>query len=165
MMIEKDPNARPLASLPSSTGSYVLVLAAFGGPRIRVGGLGTLVVQPGFYLYVGSALGPGGLAGRVGRHARADKTCRWHIDYLTAVATLDEVWYTLGEARRECQWADILSRLRGATVPRERFGSSDCRCRTHLFFFQTRPSPRAFRRRVAGSIPGHGPIRVERPSD
>jgi Uri superfamily endonuclease len=30
--------------------------------------------------------------------------------------------------------------LRGASVPIAGFGSSDCRCKTHLFFFTRRPS-------------------------
>jgi Uri superfamily endonuclease len=120
-------------------------------------------VQPGCYVYVGSALGPGGLAKRVGRHAKGEKKRRWHIDYLTAVATLDEVWYTVDNAHRECQWADALKRVRGAAVPLEGFGASDCCYRSHVFFFPKRPSLRAFRQGLAGSIRQHGPIGAVRP--
>lgn len=101
----------PLLRLPSLPGTYALVLRFSGRPETVVGRLGTLAAQPGFYVYVGSALGPGGLASRVGRHARAEKRCRWHIDYLAAVATLDEVWYTLDGTRRECQWAEALREI------------------------------------------------------
>jgi Uri superfamily endonuclease len=149
--------------LPSLPGTYALVLRVSGRPEIVVGRLGTLVAMPGFYVYVGSAFGPGGLAKRVGRHARADKRCRWHIDYLAAVATLEEVWYTVDKAHRECQWADTLKQTRGAIVPLEGFGASDCGCPSHLFFFQRRPSLRAFRQRLMRSIPGHGPICSVRP--
>ena len=62
----------------------------------------------------------------------AEKRRRWHIDYLTAVAALDDVWYTTDKVHRECLWADALRQIRGATVPLERFGSSDCRCRRTL---------------------------------
>lgn len=148
--------------LPAEPGTYVLLLRADVHRTITIGHLGVLEVRPGWYVYVGSALGPGGLAGRVGRHAKMDKPFRWHIDYLAAVAVLEEVWYTADGTRRECQWAEVLSQLRGATVPLEAFGSSDCRCRTHLFFLQKPPSLRAFRRLLARSIPGHGPVRVER---
>jgi Uri superfamily endonuclease len=134
----------------------------FTGFVIEYGRLGVLAVQPGFYVYVGSAFGPGGLAKRVGRHARAEKKCRWHIDYLTAVATLDEVWHTLDDAHWECQWASGLKQIRGATVPLDGFGSSDCRCPSHLFYFQKRPSLRVFRQRLARSLQGLGPIRTER---
>ena len=144
--------------LPSLPGTYVLVLRSSRRLGIVVGRLGTLAAQPGFYVYVGSAFGPGGLAKRVGRHARAEKRCRWHIDYLTAVATLDEVWYTVDDAHRECQWASGLKQICEATVPLDGFGSSDCRCPSHLFFFQKRPSLRAFRQRLRDSVHGHGPI-------
>ena len=164
-MTEKGPKAPSLARLPPLPGTYALVLKNSGRPQVLVGRLGTLAVQPGFYVYVGSALGPGGLASRAGRHAKADKKCRWHIDYLAAIATLDEVWYTVDPARRECQWADALRQIRGATVPLEGFGSSDCRCRAHLLFFQERPSLNGFRQRLTRSIPGHAPIRTERPGE
>lgn len=157
-MGERRQNAAPIACLPRVPGTYALVLRYSGRPEYLVGRLGTLAVQPGFYVYVGSAFGPGGLAGRVGRHARADKKCRWHIDYLTAVAALDEVWYTMDMVHRECQWADTFKGMRGATVPLEGFGSSDCRCRSHLFFSQKRPSLRAFRQRLMNSAPAHEPI-------
>jgi Uri superfamily endonuclease len=51
-----------------------------------VGKLGVLSVQAGYYVYVGSALGPDSLAARVGRQYRREKTLRWHVDYLRAVA-------------------------------------------------------------------------------
>ena len=67
-----EPNARP--------GTCALVLAAAKRRTICVGRLGTFDVRPGFYVYVGSALGPGGLAARIGRHARQEKAFRWHVD-------------------------------------------------------------------------------------
>ena len=146
--MHKDMNAQPLACLPSLPGTYVLVLRISQRQEILVSTLGSLDVDPGFYLYVGSALGPGGLAKRIGRHARAEKKCCWHIDYLTAVATLDEVWYRVDDVRRECYWAECLKKLHGATLPLEGFGSSDCRCRSHLFHFQALPSHRVFRQRL-----------------
>ena len=157
-MIDEKDSTEPLAGLPPLPGTYALVLRISLCADILIGKLGMLRVQPGCYVYVGSALGPGGLASRVGRHATAEKRCRWHIDYLTAMGTLDEVWYTTDTLRRECLWAKALRQMRGATVPLERFGSSDCRCRSHLICFQKRPSLRTFRQRLVGSIPRHGPI-------
>ena len=149
--------------LPPLPGTYALVLRFCTRVQILVGGLGTLTAEPGFYACVGSAFGPGGLVKRIGRHATAGKKCRWHIDYLTAVATLDAAWYTVDRAHRECQWADGFKQARGATVPLEGFGSSDCRCQSHLFHFQKRPSLLAFYERLTSSIPGHGPICTARP--
>jgi len=51
------PDARP--------GTYALVLAATKRQVISVGRLGDFIVRPGFYVYVGSALGPGVLVPRI----------------------------------------------------------------------------------------------------
>ena len=41
-------------------GTYALVLSCTTEQRIAIGRLGVLDVRPGCYVYVGSALGPGG---------------------------------------------------------------------------------------------------------
>lgn len=76
--------------------------------EIVVGKLGVLEAQPGYYVYVGSAFGPGGVAARVGRHFRREKTLRWHMDYLREVAQIEEVWYATEKAHWECRWASML---------------------------------------------------------
>ena len=83
-MVEKARNKDRNIRLPPRPGTYVLVLRVSKRLEILVGKLGKLVVQPGFYLYTGSAMGPGGLAARVGRHCRHEKRLRWHVDYLRA---------------------------------------------------------------------------------
>jgi Uri superfamily endonuclease len=113
--------------------------------EIVVGKLGVLEAQPGYYLYVGSALGPGGLAARVGRHLRSEKPLRWHVDYLRAAADVEEVWYATGKSHRECRWASVLNSLPGASVPLVGFGASDCGCPSHLYFFNMPPSLAGFR--------------------
>ena len=54
--------------LPAAPGSYVLVLRADLPARLAIGSLGELEIRPGYYLYTGSAFGPGGLRARAGRH-------------------------------------------------------------------------------------------------
>ena len=108
---------------------------------ISVGKLRTFDVRPGFYVYVGSALGPGGLAARIGRHARQEKTLRWHVDYLRAVTDLIEVWFRPGRRRLECSWAARLAVMTGVRTPMPGFGASDCGCRSHLIYFVERPVP------------------------
>lgn len=149
-MIEKDGDSEPLACLPSLPGTYVLVLTVSRRLEIAVGKLGLLEAGPGFYVYVGSALGPGGLAARIGRHCRREKRLRWHVDYLRAVAQLEEVWYATGKGRRECRWAKALWGMPGASVPMAGFGASDCGCRSHLSFFTMPPSLADFRRKLQG---------------
>jgi Uri superfamily endonuclease len=147
------------ARIAASAGTYALVLCCGQPRRLVIGRLGTLRTRPGFYVYVGSALGPGGVGARVRHHERCSAQPRWHIDYLRARADLVEVWHAHDGRRREHQWAAIVSRINGASVPMARFGSSDCGCATHLFFFETRPSARAFRTMLRRAFPDHAPVR------
>lgn len=102
--------------------------------RLAVGRLGVCELPAGDLVYVGSALGPGGLAARLARHVRPDKRPHWHIDHLTAVLT-PEIWRVDASGERlECAWVRDLLALPGASVPVSGFGSSDCRegCQAHL---------------------------------
>jgi protein phosphatase len=98
--------------------------------RLRIGALGTFRFPAGYYLYVGSALN--GLEGRVRRHLRRNKICRWHIDYLRRRAEVLEVWTVVSKKRLECRWAAAARKMPGASIPAPRFGASDCRCAAHL---------------------------------
>ena len=116
-------------------GTYVLVLRCQKPEVVRVGGLGELLLKPGHYLYVGSAFGPGGLRARIEHHSRIAFRPHWHIDYLRAQCELVEVWTTNRSRLQEHIWARSLSKVPGVEVPMPRFGSSDCSCPTHLFWF------------------------------
>jgi len=100
---------------------------------VRIGALGTVVFPAGYYLYVGSALGPGGLAARLARHWQTAKKPHWHIDYLREVCLLVCAWARVGQTPRECDWALAVADMSGATIPAQRFGASDCSCQSHLF--------------------------------
>ncbi|MEJ2631859.1 MAG: GIY-YIG nuclease family protein [Acidihalobacter sp.] len=126
--------------LPRSGGTYVLLCEAVGQARIQIGRLGTLTLCPGWYAYVGSAFGPGGLNARVGRHLRRDKPLRWHFDYLRPYVALRAAWYMAGQARCESHWATKLARLPGAAAPLSGFGASDHPGASHLFAFAHRPT-------------------------
>lgn len=105
------------ASLPAAPGTYVLRLRLDHPAQVRVGALGRGAFPAGWYLYVGSARGPGGLAARVGRHRQGGRRRHWHLDYLRPAMALTAVWWGLGEARRECAWARALGARPGA-LPR-----------------------------------------------
>lgn len=109
-------------------GIYVLLIRVRDDASIDVGKLGTIEFSAGFYAYVGSALN--GLDGRIKRHLRINKKRHWHIDYLLEVATIEEVIYAETEESLECELADSLAELEVV----EQFGSSDCKCKSHLFF-------------------------------
>jgi len=147
-----------MARLDSRPGTYALVLHAEAAEHVKVGRLGRFEVLLGFYVYVGSAFGPGGLASRVARHQATAKTLRWHVDYLREVTELAEAWYTHDEARRECTWADVFVQMPGASLPLTGFGCSDCACRSHLFQLGAKPSRPAFVRRLRQAVVGHRPV-------
>ena len=138
--------------LPDRAGTYVLILRLTESRVIACGGLGQRRFPSGWYAYVGSAHGPGGLAARLGRHLRATGCLHWHIDYLRAQSQPVEVWYTADPARRECAWAEVLLQLPGAEVVVPRFGASDCRCWAHLARFAYPPERLAFSRAVGEEI-------------
>ena len=88
--------------------------------------------KKGYYCYVGSALN--NLEKRIARHKRKNKNKRWHIDYLTAYAKIIGVKTILTDNRIECKLSDKIAGIANGMVGR--FGSSDCKCRTHLSFFE-----------------------------
>ncbi|HEY66983.1 MAG: GIY-YIG nuclease family protein [Chloroflexi bacterium] len=133
---------------PDRSGTYVLVLRLPRSATVTVGRLGRFRFPAGWYAYVGSACGPGGLAARVTRHLREPKPRHWHVDYLRACAWPVAIWYAVGIRKRECTWARVLSDLPGASIPVPRFGASDCRCPAHLIHFGSQPSFDVFARAV-----------------
>jgi Uri superfamily endonuclease len=94
---------------PASPGTYLLALRLPQPRCIRVGALGPINFQPGLYVYLGSARGPGGLAARLGRHCEGGRSEHWHLE-----------------------WARRLARAAGTSPQIPGFGASDCRCLTHL---------------------------------
>lgn len=126
-------------------GTYALILSLpHSVADICVGRLGRFRFPAGWYVYVGSARGPGGLAARLARHLRLPKPLHWHIDYLRARTSPVEIWYAIGTQKLECVWARALLSLSGTSVPVPRFGASDCRCSTHLIHFAMPPDLEAF---------------------
>ena len=119
---------------PAEPGTYALVVDVIDPLELTVGMLGFVRLSPGRYTYVGSAYGPGGLHGRLARHARRDRRRHWHIDYLTEIAPMSYVYFRTHAKPLECRWAQRLLDLSGATAPAPGFGSSDCRqgCLAHL---------------------------------
>ena len=145
-------------------GTYALVLANKETGPVRIGRLGTLTMKPGVYIYVGSAFGPGALAARIRHHTQIAVRPHWHIDYLRAACALLGVWYTPEAGHQEHVWANAVARLPGAVVPMAGFGSSDCQCAAHMFWFQRPPSLRAFRQRVRTLVSTTRPTAAERRS-
>lgn len=96
---------------------------------IRVGCTKSIHFPAGYYAYVGSALG--GLKSRLNHHLKTGKKLHWHIDYLLDKARISRFIIAETQQRIECSIArQFLKQL--DCIPG--FGSSDCQCRSHLFF-------------------------------
>jgi Uri superfamily endonuclease len=119
---------------PGANGTYILILYRKKGEFVCVGALGNVFFKKGFYAYVGRALGINGFFNRIGRHVRSHKRLRWHVDYLRL--PVREVWVSDVGKKYECGWAKVLDQAASNHVPK--FGSTDCRCPSHLFYFKTR---------------------------
>ena len=162
-------------------GTYALVMELGSETSIAVGRLGRrsgvseITFPAGFYVYFGSA--HGGLRQRVSRHLKDEgvegtrgsrkKRLHWLIDYLVQFADVTEVWYTFeGEQderqlrtdRLECLWCRAAGELPQAQFLIPGFGSSDCRCPSHLIYFPTPPSFELFRQLLEER--GYGAIRT-----
>jgi Uri superfamily endonuclease len=124
--------------LPSLPGSYVLVLHLAQDRTIAIGRLGPVHFCSGYYLYVGSARGPGGLRARLERHLRREKAEHWHVDHLRRWAEPVEAWFALSRESLECRWRVALQEA-GLSLAVSGFGSSDCRCPAHLLYSPRRP--------------------------
>jgi len=133
-------------ALRTFPGTYALVLRCIHGTKITVGALGPMQVVPGFYVYIGSAFGPGGLRSRLLHHLLKRASPHWHIDYLRLVTEPTEAWITLDPTKREHEWASALAKFPRVSVPIPRFGASDCRCPSHLFYADRLLSPKSLKR-------------------
>ena len=141
-------------------GTYALILISSSQEIVQIGGLGSLPLNPGYYIYIGSAFGPGGLKARISHHKRLSKHPRWHVDYLRTVTYLYGFWYTYDSIRREHQWAETMLRMKNASIPLEGFGSSDCSCKSHLIFRHTHPSGTSFSTKIHARFLNHDKLYI-----
>jgi len=110
-------------------GSYILLMGLPEEQTITVGSQKTIHFPRGYYAYVGSALG--GLKSRLKHHLKANKKPHWHIDYLLQKTSIADILICETEDRAECTIAQALGHHFDSIAG---FGSSDCKCHSHLFF-------------------------------
>ena len=114
----------------TSSGVYQLFLRLPETATLQIGRLGKFDFPAGLYVYTGSAMG--GIGARVARHLRTEKKKHWHIDYLLAQATIEAIAVLSTKERMECLLHTALMQELEGKVVAARFGSSDCRCPSHL---------------------------------
>lgn len=146
----------------SQSGTYAIVLRCSAEVSIPIGRLGECELRTGYYIYIGSAFGPGGVRARVLRHNQREKRRHWHIDYLKEHLPLVEAWYSHDLERREHRWVKAMSDMNLAPCLKG-FGSSDCDCYSHLFHSFARPKVSRFREAVARLVADHGLVGVWTP--
>lgn len=101
--------------------------------EISIGKLGSFHFSEGYYVYVGSA--KRNILARVNRHIQIDKKKRWHMDYLRPYVQILDIQTYSGE-EGECGLFKRLMNENSGIIPAKGFGSSDCKCISHLFYSQ-----------------------------
>ncbi|MBD3109864.1 GIY-YIG nuclease family protein [Bacillus sp. AGMB 02131] len=110
---------------------YAIFLTLPKTETITIGALGTFTFEKGDYVYIGSA--KKNIVSRVERHAKIEKPKRWHLDYFRPYCEVTAV-QSFPEGNGECALAASFAEK--GTIPINKFGASDCRCRGHLVFIK-----------------------------
>lgn len=110
-------------------GSYVLLMELTEPATIKIGKLGNIEFLASWYAYVGSAMN--GIQQRVKRHFSKQKKHHWHIDYFLYYAEIKKAYYKESQLKEECDIAGFFSNCAQSI---SNFGSSDCHCKSHLFY-------------------------------
>jgi Uri superfamily endonuclease len=112
--------------------TYILWIILDKNIYIEIGGLGKIYFKKGVYLYVGSA--KKNFQARIKRHKSKKKRIFWHIDYLLSLndTKVKHIWVT--NKIKECHMAQFLYKKGYSFI--NKFGSSDCKCCSHLFFIK-----------------------------
>ncbi len=117
-----------------SNGTYLLYLKLAEPVTIRIPKQ-EITINTGYYIYVGSAFGAGGLTSRIHRHLRRNKKNHWHIDQITTShhCSIHGIATYINE-KIECHISQKLADLESITFI-EGVGNSDCKnkCMSHFF--------------------------------
>lgn len=112
--------------------------------------MGKVFFKKGDYIYIGSAKGC--LEARLRRHLKKDKKIYWHIDYLLKDerTQISQIWMILKSI--ECETAEVFYRNALTEIVRKGFGSSDCKCATHLFYIKNKEKTEKILKKISFSI-------------
>ena len=115
-------------------GTYCLIIEIKEKSTIKVGALGIIKFEKGYYIYVGSAMNS--LVSRIKRHMKDDKKLHWHIDYLlkNKNSRIDDIIFAISSKNIECKLSQYIKNLADNQV--DNFGCSDCKCISHLYYFK-----------------------------
>lgn len=117
----------------SVKGVYLLIIEIIKPLTITIRDM-RYKLEPGHFIYVGSAWGSGGLTSRIARHIKKDKKIHWHIDQVTStpLSAVKTICFLPGApSNYESKIARILS-TKLDFIPG--FGSTDRRRDSSHFF-------------------------------
>lgn len=129
-MFAEDTNCLP-NEIPHNHSLYVIYLQITKECHVSVGKLGKYSFPAGLYLYIGSA--KRNIRARLTRHLQVNKKHRWHFDYVRPYGQIVKV-ETYARNISECQLRSHLQESLSGKLLVKGFGSSDCKCDTHLIF-------------------------------
>ncbi|MEA3454458.1 MAG: GIY-YIG nuclease family protein [Candidatus Caldatribacteriota bacterium] len=98
--------------------------------------MGKVFFKKGDYIYIGSAKGC--LETRLQRHLRKEKRIFWHVDYFLENDRVQILQIWVIQKPIECKTADIFYKELTCDIVKKGFGSSDCKCVTHLFYIKNK---------------------------
>jgi len=148
--------------LSKEKGTYLLFFEMRKPQTIRVGKLSETHFLPGFYAYVGSAFGPGGLHARLRHHLNISERNHWHLDYVRPAMHFVSLWLTEDKEYREHDWAAALDAMPNSQLPVKDMGATDCQCSGHFFYFEQLPSLCEFRKMLRNRGALDAPVQVVR---
>ncbi len=105
--------------------------------------------KKGDYIYIGSAKGC--LEVRLRRHLKKDKKSFWHIDYLleNKKTKILQIWIIPKSI--ECKTAYVFNEEHTCEIVKKGFGSSDCKCVSHLFYIKNKERIEKFLKEIGFS--------------
>lgn len=117
-----------------SKGTYCLILLLDKNIKIKVGKKSYYLLK-GYYCYIGSALN--NLEKRIQRHLSKNKKLRWNIDYFLRHVKIIKIKTIIANKKLECFLSNKIKDLSNMRI--KDFGSNDCKCKSHLYFFNKNP--------------------------
>lgn len=117
----------------SNSGVYAIIIQLEEKLTIKL--KEEIILESGYYVYTGSA--KKNLTQRINRHKRKKKKEHWHIDKLTTKGKVIKNFpiHTLKDL--ECSLSSDISNTSDKSI--FGFGCTDCRCRSHLFYYSDNP--------------------------
>lgn len=114
------------------SGVYLLKIKVAKKSKITIGALGEKIFPVGYYFYSGTA--QRNFKSRLKRHYSDDKKLYWHIDYLLQNAELENNYVFEFTKQGECFLTATLKSAGAKNIVKS-FGASDCKCNSHLLYF------------------------------